>query len=69
MRKVNLLVDRALATLPQGRPQRQKNNWFYQQNNSFARRASRSLVHIFDVHPPHDYVVKPPNVTFYGLRT
>ena len=28
---------------------KKKNNWFYEQNNSSAR-ASRFLVHFFDVH-------------------
>ena len=44
--------------------QHKKNNWFYEQNNCSAR-ASRLLVHFFDV---HDYDVKPPNATFCGGR-
>ena len=44
--------------------QLQKNNWFNDQNNSSAR-ASRFLVHFFDV---NDYEVKPLNLTFYGGR-
>ena len=36
-----------------------KNNWPYEQNNNSVR-ASRFLVHFFDV--------KPPNMTVYGER-
>ena len=45
---------------------RSKNNWFYDQTNSFGR-ASRFLVH-FLWRPLHDYNVKPSNATFYRGR-
>ena len=46
--------------------QRQKNDWFYEQNNCSAR-ASRFLVHFFDVHCTTT-TWKPPNATFCGGR-
>jgi len=41
-----------------------ENNWFYEENNSSAR-ASRFIVHFFDVHCTTN---KPPNATLYGGR-
>ena len=46
--------------------QRQKNDWFYEQNSCSAR-ASRLLVHFFDVHCTTT-TWKPPNATFCGGR-
>ena len=46
--------------------QRQKNDWVYEQNNCSAR-ASRFLIHFFDVYCTTT-TWKPPNATFCGGR-
>ena len=55
-----------IRDLKQRRKQRQKKNWFYEQNNCSAR-ASRFLVHFFDFYCTTT-TWKPPNATFCGGR-
>ena len=55
-----------IRDLNQRRKQRQKKNWFYEQNNCSAR-ASRFLVHFFDVYCTTT-TWKPTNATSNGGR-
>ena len=55
-----------IRDLKQRRKQRQKKNWFYEQNNCSAR-ASRFLVHFLEVYCTTT-TWKPPNAAFCGGR-